>query len=270
MVGARGMEHTENQGRATVANGRTCPHCGSTDVRKSQRRAGGLFHTTYRCRQCKRHFKVRAYWGYGIIAASALAALVAGVSLGWFSSPDAIQETHTVVQAASEIGPDELALAQKGDAAMQFKLGMQYWARLDYQKAFNWIKAAADRGHPDAIYQLGMAYLYGRGTIQNYKYAHQRFEQAAKLNNHEAQYLLGIMHRDGMGVPVSRDLAYAWLNIAASNGNEVAALERERMAVIMSPAEMARAQEISLEAMTGLSGNAPSAQPKQDAPPPQP
>lgn len=264
------MENSEYQGRATVARDRSCPHCGSTDVRKSHRRAGGLFRTTYRCRQCKRHFKVRAYWGYGIIATLLLAALVAAGSLGWFSRPDAIEETHTQAQAAADISPIEMAQAQKGDPAMQFKLGMQYWARLDYQKAFNWIKAAADRGHPDAIYQLGMAYLYGRGTIQNYSYAHQRFEQAARLNNHEAQYLLGIMHRDGMGVPVSRDRAYAWLNIAASNGNEVAALERERMAVVMSPAEMARAQEMSLQTMTGISGNGQSAQPAQDSPLPQP
>lgn len=175
-----------------------------------------------------------------------------------------------MVQAASNLNPVEMAMAQKGDAAMQFKLGMQYWARLDYQKAYNWIKAAADRGHPEAIYQLGMAYLYGRGTIQNYKYAHQRFVQAAKLNNHEAQYLLGIMHRDGMGVPVSRDLAYAWLNIAASNGNEVAVLERERMAVIMSPTEMTRAQEMSLRTMTGISDNAEITQPAQESVPPQP
>ncbi len=264
------MEKTAYQGRATVANGKVCPHCGSTDVRKSNRRAGGLFSTTYRCRQCKRHFKVRAYWGYGIIAATALAAIIAGVSLGWFSEPDDIEQAQTVAQSAPEISPLDLAMAQKGDAGMQFKLGMQYWARLDYQKAFNWIKAAADRGHPDAIYQLGMAYLYGRGTIQNYKYAQQRFEQAAKLNNHEAQYLLGIMHRDGMGVPVSKDMAYAWLNIAASNGNEVAALERERMAVIMSPAEMTRAQEMSLQAMTGISGNGETTQPAQESVPTQP
>ncbi len=264
------MEKAEYQGRATVASGKSCPHCGSTDVRKSTRRRGGLFRTTYRCRQCKRHYKVRAYWGYGIMAASALAVLVAGVSLGWFSSPDAVEETQSVAMAAPEIGPEELARARKGEPAMQFKLGMQYWARLDYQNAFNWLKAAADRGHPDAVYQLGMAYLYGRGTIQNYKYAHQRFEQAAKLNNHEAQYLLGIMHRDGMGMPVSRDLAYAWLNIAASNGNEVAALERERLAVIMSPAEMARAQELSLQTVTGISGHTGPAQPVQGSAPPQP
>lgn len=264
------MENSELQGGATVASGLTCPHCGSSNVRKSSRRPGGLFYTTYRCRQCKRHFKVRAYWGYGILAASALALLAAGISLGWFSSQDAIEETQTVAQAAADISPDDLALAQKGDAAMQFNLGMQYWARLDYQKAFEWIKAAADRGHPDAVYQLGMAYLYGRGTLQNYKYALQRFEQAAKLNNHEAQYLLGIMHRDGMGVPVSRDLAYAWLNIAASNGNEVAALERERMAVIMTPAEMARAQELSLQAVNGISASGQTAQPAQEGAPPQP
>jgi tetratricopeptide (TPR) repeat protein len=264
------MENTRYQGRATVADEKVCPHCGSTDVRKSHRRAGGLFHTTYRCRQCKRHFKVRAYWGYGIIAGGAVAVLVAGFSMGWFSSPGAIEEAHMATQAAAEISPVEFALAKKGDAAMQFKLGMQYWARLDYQKAFDWIKAAADRGHPDAIYQLGMAYLYGRGTIQNYKYAQQRFEQAARLNNHEAQYLLGIMHRDGMGVPVSRDLAYAWLNIAASNGNEVAALERERMAAVMSPAEMARAQEISLQAMTGIAPKGEGAPSGQAVAAPQP
>ena len=264
------MEKSAYQGRATVASGKSCPHCGSEDVRKSNRRAGGLFHSTYRCRQCKRHFKVRAYWGYAIIAASALAVLVAGASFGWFTGSDAVGKTQTEVPSVSDISPAEVALAQKGDPAMQFKLGMQYWARLDYQKAFNWIKTAADRGHPDAIYQLGMAYLYGRGTIQNYKYAQQRFEQAAKLNNHEAQYLLGIMHRDGMGVPVSRDLAYAWLNIAASNGNEVAALERERIALIMSPAEMARAQEMSLQAMTGISGNGEITKPAPESVPPQP
>lgn len=261
------MEEAAYQGRRMVAEDKQCPHCGSTEVRKSRRSMGGLFQVTYRCRQCKRHFKVRTYRGYALLAVVLVGLLVAGHQAGWLTASDALDTAPVVAETAAELSPAEVAQAKKGDPAMQFKLGMQYWARLDYQKAFEWIKAAADRGHPEAIYQLGMAYLYGRGTVQNYKYAYQRFEQAARMNNHEAQYLIGIMHRDGMGVPANRDMAYAWLNIAASNGNEVAALERERMATIMSPAEMARAQELSLQTMQGMAGVAPSAATVSQTPP---
>lgn len=261
------MEEAAYQGRRMVADGKQCPYCGSTEVRKSRRSMGGLFHVTYRCRQCKRHFKVRTYRGYALLAVILVGLLVTGYQAGWFAASDALDTAPVIAETAAELSPSEIAQAKRGDPAMQFKLGMQYWARLDYQKAFAWIKAAADRGHPEAIYQLGMAYLYGRGTVQNYKYAYQRFEQAARMNNHEAQYLIGIMHRDGMGVPVSRDMAYAWLNIAASNGNEIAALERERMATLMSPAEMARAQEISLQTMQGMAGGAPVAAPISQTPP---
>ncbi len=187
----------------------------------------------------------------------ALAVLIMGISQGWWAGEEAEETPLASNLPGPELSAAEIAQAQKGDAATQYKLGMQLWARLDYRKAFSWLKAAADRGHPEAIYQLGMAYLYGRGTIQNYKYALQRFEQAARLNNTEAQYLLGIMHRDGMGVPVNKPLAYAWLNVAASNGNEVAALERERMAVLMSAAEISRAQEMSLDTLSVITADEP-------------
>lgn len=244
------MEQRAVDSKGGHAGGRVCPHCSSADVRRSSR-AAGLFHLTYRCRHCKRHFKVKVYRGYVILTATVLAISALWGAAHWFKSASAIEEIHTAALAATEISPAELALARRGDPAMQLKLGMHYWARFDDQNAFKWIKAAADRGQPEAIFQLGMAYLHGRGTLQNYKLAHQQFEQAARLNNHEAQYLLGIMYRDGMGVPVSHDLAYVWLNIAAANGNELARVERERLALIMSPTEMARAQERSVQEMSG-------------------
>jgi len=69
------------------------------------------------------------------------------------------------------------------------------------------------------------------------------------------------MHRDGVGVPTSGEIAYVWLNIAASDGNEVAAIERERVATILSPAEMTRAQALSLKTMQGMAGGAAGAAP---------
>ncbi|MCX7673248.1 MAG: sel1 repeat family protein [Thiobacillaceae bacterium] len=215
------------------------------------RRLGGWFAVTYRCRACKRHFKLRSYWGYAAIAALIAAAVGVVATSGLFTADGPLQERAADEVAASVLSREEVIRAYRGEAAMQYKLGMHLWDRMDYRNGFKWIKAAADQGHTEAVYQMGMAYLYGLGTLQNYKQAYEWFAQAARLHKAEAQYLLGVMHRDGMGVPVSRDHAYAWLNIAAANGNEAAALERERLAQLMTPAEMTRAQEISLQLLQG-------------------
>lgn len=226
----------------------SCPHCGSFDVRASNKRLGGLLHATYRCRSCKRHFKHRTRYWYVASGLGILFVVVIGVTLAWvLSQPDTLDETAAeVYDTPAPLAASELEQARKGDPAMQLRTGLHHWSRADYHQAFPWIKAAAGRGLAEAKYYLGLSYLHGRGTIQNYRYAQEHFEYAAKLGNHEAQYTLGIMYRDGMGVQGNREMAYAWLNIAASGGHPVATLEREKLAVTMPAAAITAAQEISI------------------------
>lgn len=225
----------------------SCPHCGSFDVRASHKRLGGIFHTTYRCRACKRHFKQRTRLWYLATGLVILLIILAGVATVWMlSQPDTLDETAAEVYTPEPLAEQVLAQARSGNAAMQLRTGLHYWSRADYQQALPWFKAAARRGLAEAKYYLGLAYLQGRGTIQNYPYARQYFEAAARQDHQEAQYSLGIMYRDGMGVQGNRELAYAWLNIAASRGHPIAALEREKLATTMPTSAMAAAQEISI------------------------
>jgi hypothetical protein len=216
-------------------------------VRASNKRLGGLLHSTYRCRACKRHYKHRTRLWYVASGLGILLIMLLGVGLAWMlSQPDTLDETAAEVYAPEPLAAQVLEQARKGDPAMQLRAGLYYWSRADYHQAFPWLKAAAGRGLAEAKYYLGLAYLDGRGTIQNYRYAQEHFEYAAKRDHHEAQYTLGILYRDGLGVQGNRELAYAWLNIAASRGHQVAALEREKLAATMPASGITAAQEISI------------------------
>jgi TPR repeat protein len=64
-----------------------------------------------------------------------------------------------------------------------------------------------------------------------------------------SQYALGILYRAGAFGVVPQDLvqAYAWFNIAATQGNEDAARERKGLGETITNEQRARARELSRE-----------------------
>lgn len=60
-----------------------------------------------------------------------------------------------------------------------------------------------------------------------------------------AQFCLGALYVDGEGVPLDRELAYAWNNLAAAQGNEHAVEIRTILQEIMTPAQIAEAEKLS-------------------------
>jgi len=152
---------------------------------------------------------------------------------------------------------DQLAKLQnevkKGDPQAQYDLGRTHWLNAKYQQAFPLLKAAADQGHVEATFQLGLAYLNGLGTLQNYRAALEHFTKSAHQGHLEAEYRLGLLYRDGLATPPSKEDAYLWLNIAAARGHEDALLYRDKLAAAMSSQELHRAQEASAQTNSKLS-----------------
>ena len=66
--------------------------------------------------------------------------------------------------------------------------------------------------------QMGRYYLEGDASIRNPQAAYQWFAMAAQRNVAEAQYLLGVMERDGLGRPKSAGRALPLFEEAASQG----------------------------------------------------
>jgi len=85
------------------------------------------------------------------------------------------------------------------------------------QKGLELCEQAAEQGAVPARVQVGRYLLQGDDSIRDLPAAHAWFELAAAVSP-EAQYYLGIMHRDGLGHGRTPDEARLWFERAASVG----------------------------------------------------
>ena len=114
--------------------------------------------------------------------------------------------------------------ATQGDRDAQNYLGDAYfYSYKKDEKAAFWYTKAAEQGLPEALAMLGMLYLLGRGVTRDYFKARQYFEQALQDNevNVEAavaQYWLGQMYKEGIGVPKDSEKGEKLIYLAAING----------------------------------------------------
>ena len=63
---------------------------------------------------------------------------------------------------------------------------MHYMEAGDYEKAFEWWRAAAGLGLPEAQYSVGWCYFEGRGVKQDYEEALKWYRLAAEKGNGDA------------------------------------------------------------------------------------
>ena len=142
-------------------------------------------------------------------------------------------------------------LAEQGDAAAQFNLGIMYdkgqGIAQNYIQAVEWYQKAAEQGVAAAQYNLGHMYDKGQGVPQNYTQAVAWYKKAAEQGDAKAQYNLGLMYKNGHGVPQNYKIAYILFNLAASNGGADATQNRDIAAAKLSPATIEDAQRITMQ-----------------------
>jgi TPR repeat protein len=91
--------------------------------------------------------------------------------------------------------------------------------RGDYATAAREFKPAAEKGDVRAMISLGLLYYEGgRGLDQNYSEAYSWYLRAFETGNGDAYNNIGVMFRDGLGVPVNRRVAYALFLIVHMKG----------------------------------------------------
>lgn len=100
-----------------------------------------------------------------------------------------------------------------------------------------------------------MAYQGG-----NFATALRELRPLAEQGDARAQTLLGLMYRDGQGVPQDFVHAHLWLNLAAAAGQSDAATARDELTRRMDPGQIAEAQRLAAAWQPG-SAAAPTAPP---------
>ena len=82
-----------------------------------------------------------------------------------------------------------------------------------------WYRMAAELGHAEAQYNLGVMYATGEGVHEDDAEAARWYRRAAEQGNAEAQFHLGEAYLSGLGVPKDVDEATRWYRKAAEQGD---------------------------------------------------
>ncbi len=140
-----------------------------------------------------------------------------------------------------------LSLAEQGDELSQINIGEMYAKGLgvtrDIPEAIKWFNKAAAQGNVAAEFNLGE--IYGHGVQTDHEQSVKWYRKAALQGHASAQYKLGAKYFKGEGVPMDYLMAYAWMDMAAKQGLDIATNYRELIASILKPDELKKAKTLA-------------------------
>ncbi|MBM4127550.1 MAG: sel1 repeat family protein [Nitrospira sp.] len=135
------------------------------------------------------------------------------------------------------------ATAEQGSPEEQYRLGLRYEQLVHhYGEAARWYRMAAIQQHSEAIYRLCLLSDAGRGMPQDFQEALRWCHLAADHGHAQAMRMIGSYFEVGRGVPKDSVQAHQWYNLAAANGDEEGVKRRNRLALNMTPGQIAQAQ----------------------------
>ena len=124
------------------------------------------------------------------------------------------------------------------------------YLKQDYTTALRLYRQLADQGNAHAQLNLGSMYDVGQGVPQDYAQAVKWYRLAADQGDAWAQIMLGGMYELGQGVPKDDVEAHKWHNLSAARASaddaylrDLAVKSRDRVAMRMTPAQVAEAQK---------------------------
>ncbi|EGV28492.1 Sel1 domain protein repeat-containing protein [Thiorhodococcus drewsii AZ1] len=249
-----------------------CPSCSSFNVRKSkrhlERRGPGvhLFRALFRCRDCGRSFEAADTLKIQLTVLTIGMVAVTGMVSAWLTlaQPGAREpaefggaselpltsDSDRRIRDAKESQDDSPGSRAKAETEAQLREGLslvrQGWADENQETlamGVSLIRSAADQQLVDAQLLLGSLHEKGRGMLQDYPAAAQWYERAARQGDATGMARLGRMYLVGRGVEKDPVDAYVWLNLAAARGNQDAESDRDRVRKVLTPSELAQAQE---------------------------
>ena len=106
----------------------------------------------------------------------------------------------------------------------KFQLGRAHDKDKNYTEAFKWYRKAADQGHVNAQFSLGVMYDFGLGVAEDNAEAFKWYRKAADQGQVKAQFNLGMMYHFGEGVAEDKAEAFKWYRKAADQGDADAQL----------------------------------------------
>ena len=178
--------------------------------------------------------RMYSIWGVGFLLSSVLI----------YSGCGSKEETTTDDDTQSKIiqpdpKPEDMPVTPAGQVALAVEYYTGSGRRVDYNKAANLFRQAANNGSSEAQFALGCMYQNGHGVTQNFMEAADWYLKSAQADNPNAQFLLGLSYKEGSGVPRDPMESYKWILLAAEAGNTQHVAARQALEQCYTPAMIA-------------------------------
>src|SRR2546426_6967832 len=103
-----------------------------------------------------------------------------------------------------------------------YHAGLGAYLSGDYATAFKELRPLAEHGEAKAQYFLGAMFLNGLGVPQDHKEAVKWLRMAAAQGHPGARFLIGVLYRSGEGVVQDYQESAKWFRMAAEQGLAIA------------------------------------------------
>lgn len=120
---------------------------------------------------------------------------------------------------------------REGKGKLNYEMLMKYYQQKKYDVIAKSMKMLADGGHPGAQEIMGIMYRQGQGVPKDPAKAMMYLTKAAETARPLAQHHVGVMYYLGEGVPSDPIVALMWLHLAIvyyPEGNEKVRAEADR------------------------------------------
>jgi TPR repeat protein len=156
-------------------------------------------------------------WAVGLNALLLLGSSAGGYVFWQQQHPTDVSPSTVPASVASE-DPERCPMTtQSIDAALT--QARQFAQQGDYGKTLPCYHWATDQGNTEAQYHLGLLYEQGLGVVSNPQEAIRWYRQAADQGNADAQTHLGVLYETGEGLAQDYAQAAQWYRQAAAQGN---------------------------------------------------
>ncbi|PPR62998.1 MAG: hypothetical protein CFH10_00659 [Alphaproteobacteria bacterium MarineAlpha4_Bin2] len=138
-------------------------------------------------------------------------------------------------------------------ALADFRLGY-------YEPAKQRFEELAEENNAEALFWLGLISQNGQGASQDFIRAAELYQRSAWLGNGDAQNNLGLLYRDGKGLPKDGALALAWFTVASEGKHRTGEINRSRFADRLDDEQFAKSQRLArnFKAEIGRRAKSPS------------
>jgi TPR repeat protein len=135
---------------------------------------------------------------------------------------DATERASMVEVEREPVGSESQQGQRISTAFANFEAGIAAYEANNLPLAYQQFRAAAEQGHADSQFNLGLMYEQGIGVAKDERQAVVWYGKSAEQGNSAAQFNLGVLYENGRGTKVDFAQANDWYRKASLQGDALA------------------------------------------------